>query len=256
MTISLKTLFDSSAPYNSPQMQLLDLHIEQLSQNYFNKDQNYIRVINGGYEVSISSYLYHELYREDNSAYLEQKIYIAPNIAPKPDMFFTESIDTPTLYLQFCNARINTFCEFGHHFSFTKTAHINKTLSDFVKWRKLFHKYNFAGEIITVQYLTHLTNINEFYTGHAVNGMAAQNINLNNLALRNQNIADVANIYKAMGTLKKHSEITCKNDNIQFSIHIFINLFPKTITPKVLYGQIPQEVLQVDAIAKNRVFWK
>lgn len=255
MESSYKVLYDSGATYNTPQMQSLDSHIELASLNYFNKEQNFIKVINGGYEESISSFLFHEIFRYEDLVHLEQKIYIAQNVNPIPDIFVAEKNIIPSTYFQFCNVSIKCYTEFGHHFSYAKEAHINKTLSDFVKWRRLFQQHNFDGEIVTIQYMSHLTHLGSIYNGHTLHGMAAQHINLNNLEIRNQNIIDVANIYKSMGTLKKHSEVKYDNGNIQFAIHIFTNLFPQTLTKDNLYSKFTTDILQLDVITKNQDFW-
>ncbi len=254
METKFEILFDGGQLYNNELAQFLDSNIELGSLNFFNKSQNLIKVINGGYEESISSFLFHELYRYENLAYLEQKLYLAPQVTPKPDLFFSINLPTPNCY-QFCGQNITSYIEFGHHFSYAKFEHINKSLSDFVKWRNIFNQYNFSGEIITIQYMTHLTNINPPYNGYCFHNMAQRNINLNNLNVRVQNITDVKNMYQTIGTLKKHFVVKYDNGNIQFAIHGFINLFPNTLTKKSLHNRFTSDIKKLAVVTKNKDFW-
>ena len=254
METKFKILYDNGNQYNNNLTQFLDSHLELISLNYFNKRQNLIKVINGGYEESISSFLYHELFRYENSSYLEQKIYLAPQVTPKPDLFFTDNLNSPINY-QFCGKGITSFIEFGHHFSYARNEHVNKSLSDFIKWRRIFNQYNFTGEIVTIQYMTHLTNINHPYNGLVFHNMAQRNIKLNNINVRTQNIIDVENMFQTIGTLKKHFVIEYDNGNIQFSIHCFVNLFPSILTKTNLFNKFSSDIKKLAVVTKNNDFW-
>ena len=257
METKFEILFDTFLNYNNILAQKLDSQIELLTLNYFNKGQNHIKIINGGYEESISSFIYHELFRFDNLAYLEQKIYLASKVTPKPDMFFTScGLNNNNDTYNFCNENITCFIEFGHHFSFAKKEHINKTLEDFVKWRKLFNQYNFEGEIVTIQYITHLTKIDKPYSTFYFHNMAERSLNLNQINHRKENIDYVRTIYQSMGTLKKHSSIEYNSDLLSFNVHIFINTFPISLSKIDLLEKLPADIKHIKAIEANNHFWK
>lgn len=255
METKFEIIFDNYAQYNNNLSKVLDDNIELQSLNYFNKKQNLIKVINGGYEESISSYIYHNIFRYENSAFLEQKIYLAPRITPKPDMFFTKNLNVSNNFFVFCGEPISNFTEFGHGFSFQKYGNIDKSLNDFVKWRKLFKQYNFNGEIVTIQFVTHLSRIQNPYNKFGLHAIANRNINLNNLLKRNQDLVDIINMYNSIGTLKKHSVIEYSNTSIDFSIHIFVNLFPSNLTKNALFNRFPSVIKGLKYVKGNNDFW-
>jgi len=246
--------FNPAVTFLCPESWRIVQDVDIVSLNYFTMEQNLIKPINGGYEDLVSSFMAHSLFSNNSNVYNQHKLYLEPKVTPKCDIFITNPRNRDINFRTYFDGKIVSYIEVGHHFSSKVAEHLNKTLEDLVKWVTIFNQYGFTGEVIAIQYVTHLISVSNSYKQFAMHGMAKTNVKFlpNPYGL---NINTINLIYMNLGHLVKHSEVNVKTNDIEFSIHIFVNKFNERIKLNELYQRIDLKYRKLKLILDNPTIW-
>ena len=248
MNHKTETIFDRGTVGLNSHIQSLKRFLQNSMSSYFADYKNIVKILNGGYELDVNSFIYSERFLYDRHVYFQPKIFF-PQEKPEPDLITLTDNQGQNLRPYF-DKFIYDYIELGHDFSYRGLWNSNKAISDFVKWRKIFENNNINGEIITLQFTTELNFVPALFQQYCYHNMALNEVNNNG----NQ-IQTVIDAFNNIGKLELYCKFTYLDKlELKYTIHAFLNYFDSATKRQNIKSVIENNKISMP-IMKDADFW-